>query len=1150
MPVRQLLTGPDLAALEEVALARAAGELEDPGVDDVLLVTRDGGRLDDLEARWREYGSGLTLRGVTIDTLATEYHELAAHRTAETHMGGGTRDRLVEAAVARLSGTDNPLAVDGLPSRGLCDQAYNLLTLMEFADLQSAGAIRERLRAEGLPRQARVVAALQETFGEVRAAHDERREGPPLSIRGERYSHLVNEVPDLGALGGPDPEVVVLTGFTLLSPLERRFVARLVDTWPTIAVLPTMHPGAPERGVDTAIDRVLEAYEEMGLDREHLDPDTDTDADADADGSGPDAAARLFARDDREQPGDGPPTPAALDRYTASSRPAELRHVARSIRADLQEGYAPSEIGVVLSSSDVYGTLATTVLDQYDVPHTAAIDEGVLETAVGGAIAETIQLVTSGAPTSSLIGLLANPLVAPWPDRETDPVVGQLRDVDGRLDSDALARALAELSPEPRARLEGLLERLDGLTAVEPETLDAAVDRLLETLGVPDRLETLDPGSRRARVERAAHAAVRRTAGELAATAPLDEATVQTEEGPALARLDRALRGTVVEAPPARETERVVVTDLGSVGLDSFERLYLVGQTAGDVPTNPDRLAFTRPINEAHPDFATADTQARARYHAAVLMAAASAVTVTAAERDLDGAPLLESELCAELERVAGLDPSPSTPEPATQEDVQREIAARTATDEGRRDAVTAAREAGTVDDSTAHRALAGAALAAARACPRPTEYDGWLSAETRRALHDPETHAPTGLETYAACGFRYLMGEALELPEPDRLTAEASALERGSYVHAVLERFYRAAVQDGRGDPVTDPVDAGPRWQGRLLEVALEELDDALSADPTAFQRGWLEDVLAGLGPPEMNPYHDRSHAATGTDAEADVDDEGPAPRGLLVRFLEEEASLRDVTVAPTWFEARIGPERPHDTTVLSSAPARIETPGGTVALTGTVDRIDTVETHHGTELVVRDYKTGRTPSEAATLDGLRLQLPVYALLAESVLDDEGHPDGTPPAETVGGAYYRVSPPTGVRHNRGQIGSEQRTAHARSGEEQPLRAWRYPRFDDHASFRRFLETEVPRRLGTITEGIAAGSFHPTILDPADAGCRHCGYSHVCDVRSHRRFETMDHLQAAERPAYVPPVARGEHHDPPAETEADGGAVDGGGGDG
>lgn len=103
---------------------------------------------------------------------------------------------------------------------------------------------------------------------------------------------------------------------------------------------------------------------------------------------------------------------------------------------------------------------------------------------------------------------------------------------------------------------------------------------------------------------------------------------------------------------------------------------------------------------------------------------------------------------------------------------------------------------------------------------------------------------------------------------------------------------------------------------------------------------------------------------------------------------------------------------------------------------------------------------------------------------------------------------------------------------------------YRTPEFDTHEQFRSFLTDTVPERLGTVTASVAGGRFHPTLLGPDEAGCDHCAYAHVCDVRHHRRRDVIEWVEDQvgsetgpgangdtdhddKPPVYVPPAATG-----------------------
>jgi ATP-dependent helicase/nuclease subunit B len=364
-------------------------------------------------------------------------------------------------------------------------------------------------------------------------------------------------------------------------------------------------------------------------------------------------------------------------------------------------------------------------------------------------------------------------------------------------------------------------------------------------------------------------------------------------------------------------------------------------------------------------------------------------------------------------------------------------------------------------------------------------------------------------LETYATCGFKYYMRRVLGIDTPDSITREPHAGDRGSFIHDVLEHYYQS-LQSKAGEPVNLDGPIGDR-ESQLLSTALSRLDDAFEEyDSTGFHDEWLTKVLAGLGEPASNPYYGPDETTP---------DGQPVARGLFYRFLHHEAGeLAKATAQPTWFEARIG--TPHTGgTPVQDDPALIDTPHGSVPIHGLIDRVETVPGTTPTQLVVRDYKTGSNiPSARDALLGVKFQLPLYALMAEDAFDD---------VETVGGAYYQVAPPDSVNSRKGLVTSQEMAAYARDDDPStPLLRYAYPDIETHDAFRQFIETQTPQRLGTLTTALSQGRFHPTVLDPSDAGCRYCDYAHVCDVRPHRRRETMDRIEARDETVYVPPMAR------------------------
>ena len=188
------------------------------------------------------------------------------------------------------------------------------------------------------------------------------------------------------------------------------------------------------------------------------------------------------------------------------------------------------------------------------------------------------------------------------------------------------------------------------------------------------------------------------------------------------------------------------------------------------------------------------------------------------------------------------------------------------------------------------------------------SEFDGNLSIVPPEFLVPGGTVSPTSLQEYAACGLRYFLASVLRLrpaeePEERELM---DAAERGSLVHAVLERFFLHMQTLGR--PKQNEV-----WTADDRELLLTMLEDELEQ---AHRRG-----RAGLA---VFADHQR--------------------RGLradLTTFLEADNDYRLETGAiPVEFEKRIP-----------------ETEVGGFTLRGVVDRIDKDE--NGKAWVV-DYKTG----------------------------------------------------------------------------------------------------------------------------------------------------------------------------------------------
>ncbi len=241
--------------------------------------------------------------------------------------------------------------------------------------------------------------------------------------------------------------------------------------------------------------------------------------------------------------------------------------------------------------------------------------------------------------------------------------------------------------------------------------------------------------------------------------------------------------------------------------------------------------------------------------------------------------------------------------------------------------------------------ALVGRGLLAQRerVSARFTEWDGNVSAASLPPV-EATVLSSSRLETWATCGFRYLLAHELgigERDDPERVV-ELSALDRGSLLHEVLERFFSEAIDRGVPDPDQSWGDAG---RERAFEIAAEVFEDYERRARTGRPLLW-QMVSAQL-----------------------LED--------LDRFLAEDDQYRRSTgSSPERVEWAFGPRTGVD-------PVRLDLPDGRhLLLSGRADRVD--RTADG-RVVVFDYKTGKAARykvlDADPVDGGKLlQLGLYA--------------------------------------------------------------------------------------------------------------------------------------------------------------------------
>jgi ATP-dependent helicase/nuclease subunit B len=224
-------------------------------------------------------------------------------------------------------------------------------------------------------------------------------------------------------------------------------------------------------------------------------------------------------------------------------------------------------------------------------------------------------------------------------------------------------------------------------------------------------------------------------------------------------------------------------------------------------------------------------------------------------------------------------------------------------------------------------------------------EDDGARTQVARRYGLGGRPLAPTEIEQYATCPQRYFLSRVLRIApveEPEEVR-RLRPNDRGTLIHAVLERFYRALHADGLLPLTANQLDL---YQDRLHTAAREEFDRACDAGLTGLSLLWELDQATIL---------------------EDLDE------WLRLEVEDSEASA----MAPVRLESAFGtgPD-------AATPPVRYDLGDGlSVSFRGRIDRVD--RSADGSRFRVVDYKSGRLRGDKPDrLQGGRtMQLPVYLL-------------------------------------------------------------------------------------------------------------------------------------------------------------------------
>lgn len=1045
MAERKLFTGPNHQSLENEAFAWAHSNARD-GIDRILYISETQNRHDRIQERWRDSFNHLTLRTETLTNFVYNCYEQIAGPS--TQLSEELDRRALEFSLDSII-EDRPwLSTQVHASSNLVDAFNRRFARFENVGLNTPKRVRAEFRDSELPLR------IKDTTVDAYEAYYQRRNAvsEPWHVTYSEAFETVAEA-DIANLES-HIDVIIISGYLQPSEVEQQVLEVLFEAFPTAAILPTFSPSRSD-GVDAATETIRTLYHDFTFEVEQVEAV-----------SGSSSLQRVAQLLYRNQPPEERTVPENLHWRELPTPEREVRYVAREIRTQLANETSSTDIGVVIPGFHAYEGCLEDVFDTFDLEYSIETGTALTDTFVGSALKSLIALSEEQPRASDFTQLVTNPVVDFFDADGEEAIVTAER----RIDSIRMRALQRQLPSELASSVQTLFDRLASLQEDQfdkaVETLHSELDQLQITNAVEGDNSRIDTAQERA--------ALQHIHEVLTSFETVD--TSVTDLSPAAALL-RAIEAVSLHGYSDNSTQITVLNHLDTTEF-AFDHLYIVGLTAEYFPSNRRHPAFFEQMVESHPILDVLDDRVRDRYIFATLLGNADAVTLTTPSTDPDSTAVVQSPVLDELSRVTDIEPTTGVDERiGSCEDLQRAISPR----DDRRAALDAAgkREDVTVEQTV--RADRGIECATERANPEISPHDGLLEPETVAEVYpevEREPYSASRMERYVNCGFQFYMEHVVGLEDIDELERTPDPLETGTYIHDTFERFY-TELQSEPGEGVNlqdyDPTEL----EEQMLEVALEELENADFDYSGLFYRRWLEQLFAGLSDPEENPYYGDSRPHQGTE------------QGLFSRFIEREYD-RDSDTLPAWFEAPFGAGLHGEEDVEAF---EIDLPNGdTVEFRGYIDRVDISIDEEGASIQLFDYKTGYAPSMTKTTGGTTFQLPVYLLAAEQVLADD-----IDEVSDLSATYYQTKPPNKLKEPRG-IESK---------------------FDSHRELRRFLDEVTPERLATITTAIEHGRFHTTVLSEREAGCEYCAYQRSCDIRPHQRRDRVDLLDDDPK-TYVP----------------------------
>lgn len=863
-----------------------------------------------------------------------------------------------------------------------------------------------------------------------------------------------------------DTTDVVLDGFVEFSPAERPLVDALADAANTVVVLDR----------DAALERFFPSVPHgfgPSRPRDHQSPFLHL--------------ARVALGAAVEAP---VPTSRPASLIDASTSEDELERIAGEVKRRLLDGVPQDEIALVVPNLDETASLVRETFAAYGIPCAIAAPVPLSESPVAAAVRSLVQVPASGFQRKALVGLLRSPFVAfrGHALEELAPVVDELarsmRIFGGSREwCDGLRRRIAYLekstatpaldfhdedAPADSGADEVL--RLKRAEAILPE-LVAALSSLREQRTLADHLHSLRELIQQFDVEASCRRADAASSAMPAHTRCFEELMRALEETELLDRAVPASAPATLEdfadivssvvasvriGPPIRPLG-VEVLDLRAAGSRRAKVLFVTGLVEQAVPAAPHRDPLLSAAVRAALGLPDAERlRADAWLDVYRALAAASDELVLSRPTAKGDASLLESPALERLRTALHLELAASSHAPMSRRGLFAALGHGHA-DTPSVDVLLASDQFPA--DSALHTYAHAAAVESLRAASidSPSPYAGTLSArvldEVRQAYDAEHEYSATELERYVRCPFRFFAEYLLTLKEPEEPEEDIPARDKGNLLHRIFRAFYARRLDERSTAPLGEEE----------LRAAFEQLV-AVAGQECA------REPYTGL---LWDKFRQRLIGA------------GSDVPGLLRRFLDVEVATMQAPApcTPRYLELGFGRQR-HPALLDPDSrdePVEIDAGTRTIRLHGIIDRID-VNDEAGTFCVL-DYKSGsELPSQRQIESGTSLQLPVYIMAAQHLLDEHPH--------FAAAGYFQTKDPANCAKSR-MIGHADRAAAA------VARTWRSTALFDDEALSELLRRER-EAIGRAVDGVESGRFAVTTLGPDVAGCRSCDCKHLC----------------------------------------------------